>query len=120
MSDCRGWTLLLILMSFLPVITVILVLGTQLGSYSAAFKQSRADMQAYYAAEAGIERYKNEIKSDPAYAGTLTFTKTIDGTDYNIQTTSVRFGAPEQIRITSTVTGTNITVERVISTSRFV
>ncbi len=118
LSDCRGWTLVFVMMSFLPVIAMILVLGLQSGNNPAAFKQSRNDTQALYAAEMGIERYKNEIKSDSAYSGILTFTKVIDGISYDVEVTSVRLGIPERVRITSTIADSGITAERTITVSR--
>lgn len=115
---CKGWTMLLTVMSFLPVIILITVLGLQFANYSSAFKQSRQDIQALYVAEMGIERYKNEIKSDPTYSEVLTFTKVIDGKTYNVQVVSIRMGAPEKVKITSTVLDMNIVSERIITVSR--
>ncbi len=118
LADCSGWTLIFVMMSFSPVIALILVMGLQSGNSPAAFKQSRIDTQALYVAEMGIERYKNEIKSDSAYSGTLTFTRVVDGTGYDVEVTSVRMGAPEKVKITSTVEDLGITAERTITVSR--
>jgi len=118
LSENRGGALLIIAMSFLPILIIIAYLGVQFANNNAAFRQNRKDLQTYYVAEMGIERYKNEIKANPTYSDELDFTKTIDGEDYNIEVTSTREGAPEMVRITSTVVGTNITVTRVITVSK--
>jgi hypothetical protein len=105
-------------MSFLPILIIIALLGVQFANYSATFRQNREDIQSYYVAEMGVERYKNEIKANPLYSGTLNFTKSINGKIYVVQVTSTREGAPERVRIISTVTGTNISVQRVITVTR--
>lgn len=108
----------MILVSFLPVLMIIMILGLQLNNHSYTFKQSRSDVQALYVSEMGIERYKNQIKTNPAYSEVLNFSKTIDGYIYDVQVTSTRFGVPEKVKITSTVTGLNIVTERIITVSR--
>ena len=116
LSDCSGGTLLLIAMSFLPILIIIALLGVQFANYSATFRQSREDIQTYYVAEMGIERYKNEIKDQPSYNSVLTFQKIIDGKTYNVQVTMIKDGSI--IVLSSNVLGTNITVQREITKSR--
>lgn len=117
----NGSTFLLILMTFLPVLILLTYFGIQFRNTSNTFAEMRKDVQTYYAAQAGIERYKNQIVANHAYSDTMNFSKTIGTETYGIEVTSSRIGSgeSEKIRIVSTVTGLNITAERTILLSRF-
>lgn len=120
-SNEKGGTFILILMTFLPVLVLVIFLGFQFRNTSTAFLESRNDTQAYYAAEMGIERYKNLVIADYDYSDTLSFSKDIGSKTYNVEVVSSRIGSgeSEKIRITSTVVETDMLVERIITLTRF-
>ncbi|MGE5474776.1 MAG: hypothetical protein ACM3UU_11205 [Ignavibacteriales bacterium] len=121
-SNEKGGTFILILMTFLPVLIIITYLGFQLRNEGIAFAESRSDTQAYYAAEMGIERYKNLVIANHDFGDNLSFSKNIGSKTYNIEVVSLRIDsglASEKIKITSTVSDSNISIEKIISMSRF-
>jgi len=121
LNNQKGSTFILILMTFLPVLIVLTYLGLQFRNTSNAFMELRNDKQAYYVAEMGIERYKNQVVGDNAYADVMNFSKVIGSETYSVEVTSSRIssGESEKIKIISTVLDLNISTERTISISRF-
>ncbi|MGE5328230.1 MAG: hypothetical protein ACM3KR_01825 [Deltaproteobacteria bacterium] len=121
LSNEKGGTFILILMTFLPVLILVTYLGCQFRNASNTFMETRNDIQAYYAAEMGIERYKNQVIGNHAYSDAMSFSKTIGAVTYNVQVSSARIGSgvDEKVKITSTISGSNISTERIITLSRF-
>jgi len=121
LSNEKGSTFILILMTFLPVLIILTYLGFQFRNTSNTFLESRNDIQAHYAAEMGIERYKNQIVGNHAYAEVMNFSKVIGSKTYNVEVSSSRIdsGEFEKVKITSVESDSNISAERIITLSRF-
>lgn len=119
-TDTDGSVLLLVIILFIPIITLITMVMIQFNNNMYLTGKVQENTQLMYLAEMGIERYKNNLIADKDYSSELSFSKAIDTKTYNIRVTSTRIGSgeTEKVDIVSTVLGYNITVQRKFSLSR--